>query len=71
MSGGPIVGSAKKNIWTRIPLSLRILGAVVLGITFGLLLGPGHKELFTALSDSCKIFIDLLKALATPLIFLR
>ncbi|MEI6233575.1 MAG: dicarboxylate/amino acid:cation symporter [Planctomycetota bacterium] len=76
MSGSPMPGSssAHKNLWTRIPLSFRILGGVALGILTGNLLGgadPASTQsvFLNKLGDISKLFIDLLKALATPLIF--
>lgn len=66
--------SAQKNFWTRIPLSYRILSAVALGIATGVMLGgpqaaPSQLIFLSKLGDISKLFIDLLKALATPLIF--
>lgn len=75
MSGSPFEGTspAQKNAWTRIPLSFRILAAVALGILAGKLLGAGGPAWGPGLLDELRelsgMFIDLLKALATPLIF--
>jgi hypothetical protein len=75
MSGSSLPDSSvRKNFWTRIPLSFRILGAVALGIATGALLGqpnpaPWQPVFLNKLGDISKLFIDLLKALATPLIF--
>ena len=75
MSGSSLPDSSvRKNFWTRIPLSFRILGAVALGIGTGALLGqpnpaPWQPVFLNKLGDVSKLFIDLLKALATPLIF--
>src|SRR5437868_248838 len=87
MSGLPHgSASVQKNFWTRIPLSARVLGGVLLGVIVGSALSaPRHEygawlkflsnykpksALFLEdLGNFSKLFIDLLKALATPLIF--
>ncbi len=66
--------ASHKNFWTGIPLSFRILAAVALGIATGIFMGqynpaPWQMSFLTTLGDLSKLFIDLLKALATPLIF--
>jgi len=68
MSGSAPGGTlAEKNAWTRIPLSLRVIGAVLLGILIGKT--AGKSPLLKDAYDVCKLIIDLLKALATPVIF--
>ncbi|HLX62780.1 MAG TPA: dicarboxylate/amino acid:cation symporter [Planctomycetota bacterium] len=76
MSGSALPGSAhaQKNFWTRIPLSYRILGAVVLGIAVGRASQiPGTPAFVSHALENMRtlstLVIDLLKALATPLIF--
>src|SRR5262245_54093669 len=55
----------RRNWYTRTPLYIRILIGVALGILTGLYL----HDASLAFRDGGKLFIDLLKALATPLIF--
>lgn len=52
--------------WTRTPLYLRIIGALVVGILAGLVLGNGAASL----SIPAKLVLRLLGALAPPLILL-
>ena len=52
--------------WHRTPLYLRILGAVVLGLIVGLILGPWARPL----EIPSKLVLRLLGALAAPLILL-
>lgn len=52
--------------WTGTPLYLRILGALVLGVLTGLLLGDGAGPLATP----AKLILRLLGAIAPPLVFL-
>ncbi|MBM3394228.1 MAG: dicarboxylate/amino acid:cation symporter [Betaproteobacteria bacterium] len=52
--------------WTGTPLYLRILGALVLGVLTGLILGDGAGPLATP----AKLILRLLGAIAPPLVFL-
>lgn len=54
------------NIWIKIPLYLRIIGAVILGLIFGLVLGK-DAALF---SIPAKLILRLLMTIAPPLILL-
>lgn len=59
--------SGEKNFWTRMPLSVRVIGSVILAVLVGSYTGKAQwlKDSF----DVAKLIIDLLKALATPMIF--
>jgi Na+/H+-dicarboxylate symporter len=52
------------NFWSRIPLYLRILGAIVIGTICGLTLG----ERAASWGKPAKLIVDAIKALALPLI---
>src|SRR5688572_13169300 len=52
--------------WTRTPLYVRIIGAVLLAVVTGLILG----ERAAVLEVPCKLVLRLLGALAPPLILL-
>lgn len=69
--GGDASGAVpmKKNAWTRIPLVYRILAGALLGMLVGVLFGKTQMSTLKALGAASKMFIDLLKALATPMIF--
>ena len=69
--GGNALGAVpmKKNAWTRIPLVYRILAGALLGMLAGVMFGKTHTSTLKALGAASKMFIDLLKALATPMIF--
>jgi len=54
------------NFWVKTPLYLRIIGAVVLGLIFGLALGKDAA----LLSIPAKLILRLLTAIAPPLILL-
>lgn len=69
MSGAAFGAKTEKNAWTRIPLSIRIVASVALGIGLGLTLRDDHRDWLKTMGALSKLFIDLLKALATPLIF--
>ncbi len=58
------VASGWINLWQAIPLYLRILGGCALGVIVGLLLGEQAK----ALQTPSRIVLQLLAALAAPLI---
>jgi Na+/H+-dicarboxylate symporter len=60
------VARAEKNARPRIPLYAAILGAMALG----LLLGPWVGKAGPALGEVGKLVIQLIKAVATPLLFL-
>ena len=55
----------RRNLWTAIPLSVRIIVGVALGVGTGLWMGKRAIPI----GDMCFLLIDLLKAMATPLIF--
>ena len=54
------------NFWVRSPLYLRIIGAVVIGLVFGILLGKDAA----LLSIPAKLILRLLGTIAPPLILL-
>lgn len=57
-------GHGGGNWWTRIPLYLRILGALFLGLAVGLVFGAAAEPL----AKPAKLLLRLLQALAPPLI---